>query len=409
MKKIICLMLCAVFCLSVFSACERAEEGPVTVTVAIETDGLMSFKYLETKAEEMYDIEVEFVTIPDELDKTREYAIQQMRTELMAGKGPDVFFLPAGSETVGVEPLFVDVEESMGSGLFLPLDELIAESELLHMENHFEVIMNAGKYGGEQLVLPLMYEHEVNPVPKSFVRDIKTEIKCPQEILDCGNYELLSAATRRYTWFGAMFGDMVDHEAMKLTISQEEIAENLKTAAEILEYYNGEDEIASSEQAEYDRFSGLNERVLKFISDNPDRFANAYMPNFDGGNTAIVTAFAAINRNAEHPEEAFKVLELLFSYETFRESNLRPKTAMFHISDGIATGKDYYGEADLIDTDFLEQEIENVNAVRFRSDFDELLLRTYVELQYAVMNGEEYDIEEMAARIYQEMQMMAAE
>ena len=207
-----------------------------------------------------------------------------------------------------------------------------------------------------------------------------------------------------------MFGDMVDYEAMELIITQEEIAQNLETAAEIFTYYDENLLIKSIDQAEYDRYSGLSEELLRFWTKSPDRFVNVQMPNSDGGVTAMVNAFAAINRNTKHPEEAFKVMELLFSYDTFRNSDFRPEPQMFGgYGDGIATGKNYYGEADLIDTDILEEAIPKINSVRFRSDFDTLLLKTYVELEFAVMNGEEYDIDQMAADVYHEMKMMAAE
>lgn len=33
----------------------------------------------------------------------------------------------------------------------------------------------------------------------------------------------------------------------------------------------------------------------------------------DGGNTAVITAFAAVNRNTRRPEDAFKVIDLFMS------------------------------------------------------------------------------------------------
>lgn len=44
----------------------------------------------------------------------------------------------------------------------------------------------------------------------------------------------------------------------------------------------------------------------------------------DGGNTAVITSFAAVNRNAEHPKDAFKVIDLLMS--TDRQAN----ASLFH-------------------------------------------------------------------------------
>lgn len=364
MKKIICLLLCAVFCLSAFTSCERAEAGPVTVTVAVDIGSLTYLSKFKDRAEAMYDVEIEFVAIPDEFDTTRDFVLQQLRTEIMAGKGPDVFLLPTQPVSMHDEPLFLNVEEAMRSGLFLPLDEFIAEAELLNMENHFEVIMDAGKLGNEQLVLPLMYYYEVSPVQKYELLDPDLEIRYPRDIVDSGDYKRIAAANRSY--LGSMFGDMVDYDTMNITISEEEIA------------------------------------------DNP-QCVNLLMPNSDGGITATITAFAAVNRNTEHPDEAFKVMELFFSYDTFRDSGLRAQSLFFHSVDGIATGKDYYGEEDLIDTDFLERTAEKITDVRFYSDIDTLLFKTYADLHIAIYSGMEYNIDEMAAELHRQLKMMAAE
>ena len=162
MKRLISFMLSAILLLCSFTACEAADTGQATITVVIEEASQIYFARMAAKAEELYDIKVEFVGIPDETNETRSYVIQQMRTEIMAGKGPDLFLLPSGGETINCEPLFLNVEEAMHSGIFLPLDDLIAEAEILNMENHFQVIMDAGKVGDKQLVLPLIYNYEMN-------------------------------------------------------------------------------------------------------------------------------------------------------------------------------------------------------------------------------------------------------
>lgn len=352
----------------------------------------------------MYDVEIEFVAIPDEFDTTRDFVLQQLRTEIMAGKGPDVFLLPTQPVSMHDEPLFLNVEEAMRSGLFLPLDEFIAEAELLNMENHFEVIMDAGKLGNEQLVLPLMYYYEVSPVQKYELLDPDLEIRYPRDIVDSGDYKRIAAANRSY--LGSMFGDMVDYDTMNITISEEEIADNLEIAAEIYSCYVESYEITDEKQE--GGYAGLSERILKYISDNP-QCVNLLMPNSDGGITATITAFAAVNRNTEHPDEAFKVMELFFSYDTFRDSGLRAQSLFFHSVDGIATGKDYYGEEDLIDTDFLERAAEKITDVRFYSDIDTLLFKTYADLHIAIYSGMEYNIDEMAAELHRQLKMMAAE
>lgn len=68
----------------------------------------------------------------------------------MSGGGPDAFVLTAyepgkalsavNDSFAACEPLFTNVESVMRAGVFMPLDDLIAESEYLKLEDHSEVI-----------------------------------------------------------------------------------------------------------------------------------------------------------------------------------------------------------------------------------------------------------------------------
>ena len=78
-------------------------------------------------------------TIPAQ-GSERDAALTHLRTEIMAGKGPDVFicdcidpyFIGTGKES---QALFPFPENAMDSRIFLPLDEYIADSDSLEWDN----------------------------------------------------------------------------------------------------------------------------------------------------------------------------------------------------------------------------------------------------------------------------------
>lgn len=100
---------------------------------------------------------VEYEVLPAE-GAERETTLSRIRTEIMSGKGPDVFLCncvsPGDTET---QALFPFPRKIMGSGVFLPLDDLIPKAQFLEWEKLNPPVMEAGKAGQEQIVLPTAY------------------------------------------------------------------------------------------------------------------------------------------------------------------------------------------------------------------------------------------------------------
>lgn len=138
------------------------------------------------------------------------------------------------------------------------------------------------------------------------------------------------------------------------------------------------------------------------------------MMNTEGGLTAFITAYAAINSNARLPEEAFQFIELLYSDaaqsdEGLREGDraygwgARPKPVQLGTASGVATGKNAYPEKI---SALLEAWNEETNAVRFYSRLDAML---YDEVMNSSYGPETDDYEEFSAEICRKMQTTLSE
>ena len=86
--------------------------------------------------------------LPDKQEE-REIEIQKMRTEIMAGKGPDVYLLD-GKQENGEEflPLLENPYQTMQSGALAPLDELMEKDSYWKDDTYSDVILKAGQYDG---------------------------------------------------------------------------------------------------------------------------------------------------------------------------------------------------------------------------------------------------------------------
>ena len=115
------------------------ERGPVVICAdeSFREDLKELISYLAATGNET---EYELLVLPDDTED-REPELTRLRTEIMAGEGPDAFILDAtipGTVTDSGEPLealFPNVEKSMYSHLFLDLEEMVQNSEIIELEN----------------------------------------------------------------------------------------------------------------------------------------------------------------------------------------------------------------------------------------------------------------------------------
>lgn len=117
------------------------------------------------EAHENVDIQVDYLPTDEQ---ERDVYLQQLRTEILQGGGPDCYLLPTDNTLildepaqytyVDVEPLFADVDLAMRNGLFYDISDLYATDDTLGKEALNTKIMDAGVVNGARYVLPLRYD-----------------------------------------------------------------------------------------------------------------------------------------------------------------------------------------------------------------------------------------------------------
>ena len=100
----------------------------------------------------MVDLEI----LP-ESGQERELRLEQLRTQIMAGGGPDGYLLPTQIYQ-WQEPVFPDVEQAMRAGLFADLSAYYDADADLDIQALQQTVMDAGVVDGARYTLPLRYE-----------------------------------------------------------------------------------------------------------------------------------------------------------------------------------------------------------------------------------------------------------
>lgn len=388
------------------------EEDPLVVCVSsrafLQNTAIQSKVYNYVKPE---CDRIVFECLPDD-DADREAYCQRIRIELMSGGGPDVFILE--SDLVSYNGLFSDVEKIMHGGHFLPLDSYIESWDTNLLEKQSKVIMDAGKTEEGQVVLPLTYRLPVYVVYENAMIDNEAPFKTWEALRIAAEEDETVAmvlSERKSHWLAERFGQVGDYAEEEITLTEEEIRTVLEQVQGVEEKESVWDEVyagaapdqviemSGEEGDNLDLLTGMHfGSGIYELAKHEDRSALAVY-NTEGGLTAQITSFAAVNRNTKHPEDAAKIASVLYNTE-FQTliSEEGPATVLTMNLDfmGLPTSSDYNYAS------LLEPYLNEVNAVRFGSEFDRMFSLLSVE-------AKDQDAETLAKDTLQKMKMIMAE
>ena len=252
-KNLVLLML--VFSLLLgLCGCGVKEDDGVTLWVLTEestSDGMnLQAEIIAERMEEKYDnLTVQLDILPTDA-KDREVLLKQLRTQIMAGKGPDVYLLPTGNQLMvdisnpgyanrgrmytSVEPLFWDVSQIMRNQLFADISAYYDRDSDLGKEALKPEIMDAGVYDGKRFVLPLRF---TMPILMSAPEDWEQN-GMSAELLNSNAVSLVDTAVHRGDTAmltglqlpedSSLLPRLFDYEAGEVLVSAEEIADYMR-------------------------------------------------------------------------------------------------------------------------------------------------------------------------------------
>lgn len=265
------------------------------------------------------ETEYELLVLPSRTED-REAELTRLRTEIMAGGGPDAFVLGAVlpgtrmDEGKSQEPLFPNVEKSMYSHLFLDLEDMAQNSDIVDLESCNQVVMDVGVTSQGRFLLPLTYTFSALLFDRSALNDPDYTFSTLEELLQSDEEALKGVmAWNTLGLFPDCLGPLADYEGQNLLVTQESLQAAVEQA----------DAFAALQDEAYDTrelaYAGLGRSVgwntLSELQREETAYAVFPVPDQEGGVIAAVTTYAAINRNTEHPQEAFALIEQLFREE----------------------------------------------------------------------------------------------
>ena len=434
MKRTVTLILALALLLACLTGCESKKDLPMTTivtetgeqkelplaTVLIDT-GIepSNFRtFLKTVPGFDREFHMEVQAMPQEPERSQR--LQRIRTEILAGKGPDLFISDCYRTTVvdireaGVDlgdgPLFHFPSQAMENRMFLPLDGYIENAQFMEFDKLHPAVMAVGRNQEGQQIIPLKFDFYLTGYIPSVYDMPEERPKSRQEMLDSGCPVLEFAA--KGMWGDALldsFAQTIDQENDLPAFTEEELLERA------LALWDSRQKRWSGEYDFFgvDKWDGCGPASMFFIDYSP-REDTILVPDYNnaGGVSAFVTVFAAINRNANYPGYAFRVLDKLLSKSEQEKQALYGEVWMPGLPVCVDFDKDaaFLGGNRLAPEDLEEYQelLEMIDNVRFLTSLDQELIRTLVPV-CAAEHSTQADVEKTAHQVYTTMKMMLAE
>ncbi len=187
---------------------------------------------------EHQELTVKFEVIPSD-PQERDVYLQQLRVEILAGAGPDVYLMYRNPWLTS--GLFADVTQSMHNGLFADISEYYDADTELDKEGFVPAVMEAGTLDGARYVLPLRYNIPLLCVYEDQLKaaglepgSLGTEFSGLEEVAKA----LGSGAIGFHGFLGFylphFFPDAFDYDAGNVTVTEEEMAAFLQSCKNIM-------------------------------------------------------------------------------------------------------------------------------------------------------------------------------
>ncbi|MBO5253911.1 MAG: extracellular solute-binding protein [Clostridia bacterium] len=352
MKRALCVLLAVVLIVSMFSGC-AGKPGPLRICVDLEyIYGGDKISVIETY---MYDLESSLMNNIGLSDYVIEYiprtgsersnAIDRIRTEIMSGGGPDVFIVnTAGGEwfTPSGEALFLQPEKAMEAGIFLPLDSYIENAQYAEWDKLTPEVMAGGKNREGQQLVPLTYSVPTAIYLSSDFSHTPSRMTWSDMLNEKELFDTAARLGDARTMSGSfdfpadyILGDLADYRQETLAFSEEDLLKRVNEVMELTEYTTQNELYEVPNWSESSIGVGFNtseggyrySEVINGIGEE-DTYSLVPLYSDDGGCTAMVLSFAAVNRNTQRPQDAFAVIDCLLS--TSKQMNAKLYTDLLY-------------------------------------------------------------------------------
>ena len=300
----------------------------IVIEPAFKEQVLDAVKYATSKNN---SLEFEIKILSPDPDK-RSAEIQKLRTQIMSGKGPDLYLVNCSTDGAAQmnEPLFENPYKAMQSGVFASLDKYMKKDSYWQKENYNPSFLLPGQYQERQYILPLSCHYNM------LISDTVLDYTQENDTLEDWISNIKSSSDHALK--NALF-------ELEYLLFKQDYLENEKT--------NNTD--TSSSHILISSLDDINEHTTQID----------IIPDIQGKKMAAIRCFGAVSMASDYKEEAYHFL-MYFLNNVIQEST---STNGMSLSANGVLGTDYPVQVSAIRTklSFLDQSKQDLAIKAFQS------------------------------------------
>lgn len=390
--------------------CEKQKEKQDKTVLNVITDPSIQ-KEVNSIADFMMkteEIEIKVKVLPSK-EEGRDSEIQKLQTQIMAGKGADVYLLDTSPDAAEMKTeLFANPYQTMQSGVLAPLDKYMETDSYWEDTTYNEKILNAGQYDGKQYMIPLSCYYYVlsgtNDIENITGDTLGEWLEQAEQLDDSGLKEAINGSL--YLTSGRWFQPAADYEAQQVLFDKEKWATFAKTYMRFRqeEIPDAADNMEEQYQIQPVRsFIGGEEAFAKII------------PDLEGRKMASIMTYGAVGMSSDQKEEAYEFL-MLFLNDKIKEEGSENVDQVLSGSAGIAVEKNeiknWLSDRSEATISSVEESFEELDGAYFITDAERAMIsniRETVEWGIEPDNGWDKFLSDLADKVWKQYEMQVKE
>lgn len=406
----IIILGCAGMLLVGMDGCEKQKEKQDKTVLNVITDPSIQ-KEVNSIADFMMkteEIEIKVKVLPSK-EEGRDSEIQKLQTQIMAGKGADVYLLDTSPDAAEMKTeLFANPYQTMQSGVLAPLDKYMETDSYWEDTTYNEKILNAGQYDGKQYMIPLSCYYYVlsgtNDIENITGDTLGEWLEQAEQLDDSGLKEAINGSL--YLTSGRWFQPAADYEAQQVLFDKEKWATFAKTYMRFRqeEIPDAADNMEEQYQIQPVRsFIGGEEAFAKII------------PDLEGRKMASIMTYGAVGMSSDQKEEAYEFL-MLFLNDKIKEEGSENVDQVLSGSAGIAVEKNeiknWLSDRSEATISSVEESFEELDGAYFITDAERAMIsniRETVEWGVEPDNGWDKFLSDLANKVWEQYEMQVKE
>lgn len=307
LKKIDKLLVLFLIILSASGCTVSSNKNVKTLTVLAESSFEQQIEKAATNMEllnEEIEVKIQYLSRNEE---QREIEIQKIRTQIMAGKGPDVYIMDGLCEwtTEVKNTLFENPYQVMQSGALAPLDDFMGKDSYWKNSTYKEEVLEAGKSDGRQYIIPFSCQYFVYAkTPDIETMQGATVKEWLKQVENSSDYRVKEAfRSGFFNLSSRWFQPAINYEKKEVRFDQNQWCE---FASDFLAFQ----EKTSSEVEDQKQSCAIREVVKENLESGMEL---QVIPDLEGRKAAAITSYGAVGMSSEMKQEAYDFLMLFLN------------------------------------------------------------------------------------------------